>query len=252
MCAKKNRSILGGSVSARKTQNFRKSKWIIQAPVTLYLSCAPLIFNVLPLKEHFLQNYLPSDCSILHPLKLENVLWLKKWRWSDNVLISGNGELEKLLIVRLFHIIQFWQCQDFGCRLVEYCMIHYLHDTMLLHDTFLLHNSVLLHDTFWVFDYCMISHPWLPLLPLHHMWEASMGGSLSRYSLFILTISISVARVAQPVAALQPGCEKMEREWENGENEEIERRWRKNEEMDREWGNGQRIRKGTENEEMDR
>ena len=30
------------------------------------------------------------------------------------------------------------------------------------------------------------------------------------------------------------------------------RRWRENEEMDRELGKGQRIRKGTENEEMDR
>ena len=166
----------------------RKSKWIIQEPVTLYLSCAPLTFNVLPLKEHLLKNYSLSDCSILHPLKLENVLWLKKWRWSDNVLISGNGELEKLLIVRLFHTLQFWQCQDFGCRIVEYYMKHFLPDKFFAWYIFW-HNSCLLHDTLWVFDYCMISHPWLPLLPLHHMWEASMGGTLSRYSLFILTIA---------------------------------------------------------------
>ena len=39
-------------------------------------------------------------------------------------------------------------------------------------------------------------------------------------------------RAAEVVAALQPGCEEMERKWR--ENEEIERKWTENEEMDRE------------------
>ena len=38
-----------------------------------------------------------------------------------------------------------------------------------------------------------------------------------------------ICRVAQLVAAWQPGCEKMEREWENEE------------ELEREWGNGKRF-----------
>ena len=41
-------------------------------------------------------------------------------------------------------------------------------------------------------------------------------------------------RVAQLVAAWQPGCEKMEREWDNEE------------EIEREWGNGERMRKWRE------
>ena len=60
----------------------------------------------------------------------------------------------------------------------------------------------------------------------------------------------------------------MGREWGNGqrmrkstENEEMEREWgngtimrklTENEEIDREWGNGKRMRKSTENEEMER
>ena len=43
-----------------------------------------------------------------------------------------------------------------------------------------------------------------------------------------LSLSVSKHRVAQLVAAWQPGCDKMERELEKGE------------EMEREWGNGQR------------
>ena len=60
------------------------------------------------------------------------------------------------------------------------------------------------------------------------------------------SIRLGFVRVAQPVAALQPGCEKIEREWENGErmrklrgNGENMRKW---EEMEREWGNGARDR----------
>ena len=41
------------------------------------------------------------------------------------------------------------------------------------------------------------------------------------------------------VAALQPGCEKMERECENEEEMEIE--WGNGEEIEREWGNGKRF-----------
>ena len=45
--------------------------------------------------------------------------------------------------------------------------------------------------------------------------------------------------VAQPAAALQPGCEEIERE-----NKEMKRKWRENEEMERKWrGNGERMRK---------
>ena len=46
-------------------------------------------------------------------------------------------------------------------------------------------------------------------------------------------------RAARIVAALQPGCEEMEKEWGN------ERIWRENEEikeeMEREWENGERF-----------
>ena len=49
------------------------------------------------------------------------------------------------------------------------------------------------------------------------------------------------ARAARIVAALQPGCEEMKREW--GNEEETERKWRENEEMRRKW---------RENEEMER
>ena len=48
-------------------------------------------------------------------------------------------------------------------------------------------------------------------------------------------------RAARIVAALQPGCEEMKREW--GNEEETERKWRENEEMRRKW---------RENEEMER
>ena len=50
-----------------------------------------------------------------------------------------------------------------------------------------------------------------------------------------------VSRAARIVAALQPGCEEMKREW--GNEEETERKWRENEEMRRKW---------RENEEMER
>ena len=46
-------------------------------------------------------------------------------------------------------------------------------------------------------------------------------------------------RVAQLVAAWQPGWEKMEREWEN--EVEIEREWGNWEEMEKKWGNGERF-----------
>ena len=46
-------------------------------------------------------------------------------------------------------------------------------------------------------------------------------------------------RAARIVAALQPGCEEMKREW--GNEEETERKWRDNEEMEREWGNGEKF-----------
>ena len=49
--------------------------------------------------------------------------------------------------------------------------------------------------------------------------------------------AIQWTRVSQPAAALQPGCEEMEREWGNEE------------EMEREWGNGERMRKWREKEE---
>ena len=60
---------------------------------------------------------------------------------------------------------------------------------------------------------------------------------------------LGVGRVAQPAAALQPGCEEMEREWGKGQRM---RKWTENEEMDREWGNGKRMRKWRENEEIKR
>ena len=52
-----------------------------------------------------------------------------------------------------------------------------------------------------------------------------------------------MARAARIVAALQPGCEEMKREWGNEEetgrkwreNEEMRRKWRENEEMERDW-----------------
>ena len=40
-----------------------------------------------------------------------------------------------------------------------------------------------------------------------------------------------ITRVAQLVAALQPGCEKMERKWR--ENEKMKRKWKESEEMER-------------------
>ena len=46
------------------------------------------------------------------------------------------------------------------------------------------------------------------------------------------------ARLAQLVAAWQPGCEKMKSEWKNGERM---RKWRENEEIEREWENGGRF-----------
>ena len=47
-----------------------------------------------------------------------------------------------------------------------------------------------------------------------------------------LSLIVSKHRVAQLVAAWQPGCEKMEREWEN--EEEMEREWGNEEEMGKE------------------
>ena len=60
---------------------------------------------------------------------------------------------------------------------------------------------------------------------------------------------ITGPRVSQPAAALQPGCEEMEKEWGNeeemerewGNEEEMEREWGNEEEMEREWGNGERL-----------
>ena len=51
----------------------------------------------------------------------------------------------------------------------------------------------------------------------------------------------SLFRVAQLAASLHPGCEKMEREWEN--EEEKERVWGSGEEMERKWGNEEIMRK---------
>ena len=47
------------------------------------------------------------------------------------------------------------------------------------------------------------------------------------------------SRVSQPAAALQPGCEEMEKEW--GNEEEMEREWGNEEEMERAWGNRERL-----------
>ena len=49
----------------------------------------------------------------------------------------------------------------------------------------------------------------------------------------------SNSRVSQPAAALQPGCEEMEKEW--GNEEEMEREWGNEEEMERAWGNRERL-----------
>ena len=54
----------------------------------------------------------------------------------------------------------------------------------------------------------------------------------------------SLFRVAQLAASLHPGCEKMEREWEN--EEEKERVWGSGEEMERKWGYEERVRKWRE------
>ena len=51
---------------------------------------------------------------------------------------------------------------------------------------------------------------------------------------------LSGNRAARIVAALQPGCEEMKREWGN---EERMRKETENEEIERELGNGQRMRK---------
>ena len=57
-------------------------------------------------------------------------------------------------------------------------------------------------------------------------------------SCFVTSSLTKVTRVAQLVAAWQPGCEEMEREW--GNEEEMKREWGNEEEMEREWGNGER------------
>ena len=51
--------------------------------------------------------------------------------------------------------------------------------------------------------------------------------------------NVMYSRAARIVAALQPGCEEMEREWGNEEEMEIE--WGNKEEMEREWGNGEEM-----------
>ena len=59
---------------------------------------------------------------------------------------------------------------------------------------------------------------------------------------------------------LHPGCNQIEREWENEEKmereweneEKVEREWENEEEMQREWGNGERMSKWRESEEMER
>ena len=51
--------------------------------------------------------------------------------------------------------------------------------------------------------------------------------------------NVMYSRAARIVAALQPGCEEMEREWGNEEEMEIE--WGNKEEMERKWGNGERF-----------
>ena len=57
--------------------------------------------------------------------------------------------------------------------------------------------------------------------------------------LWIILTDIDMGRAARIVAALQPGCEEMEREWGNEEEMEIE--WGNKEEMERKWGNGERF-----------
>ena len=62
--------------------------------------------------------------------------------------------------------------------------------------------------------------------------------SVQRWTVsFVNFFGTTLHRAAQVVQACQPGCEKMEREWENEEEKEIE--WGNGEEMERKWGNGE-------------
>ena len=60
----------------------------------------------------------------------------------------------------------------------------------------------------------------------------------------LLLISVMLIRAAEVVAALQPGCEEMERE--------MRKRRGNGEKMKKLRGNGERMRKWRENEEMER
>ena len=65
---------------------------------------------------------------------------------------------------------------------------------------------------------------------IHSIRSINTNWSISDTNVdYICTNSSTNSTVAQLVAAWQPGCEKMEREWENKE------------EMEREWGNGERF-----------
>ena len=78
-----------------------------------------------------------------------------------------------------------------------------------------------------------------------NIWNLKFPMTVAKSSKLVTVIMMRIMlllltnRAARIVAALQPGCEEMEREWGNEEEMEIE--WGNKEEMEREWGNGERF-----------
>ena len=60
---------------------------------------------------------------------------------------------------------------------------------------------------------------------VYNSWHLNIMGQY----IYVLSDTLKGTRAARIVAALQPGCEEMEREWGNEE------------EMERKWGNGERL-----------
>ena len=78
-----------------------------------------------------------------------------------------------------------------------------------------------------------------------NIWNLKFPMTVAKSSKLVTVIMMRIMlllltnRAARIVAALQPGCEEMEREWGNEEEMEIE--WGNKEEMEREWGNGEEM-----------
>ena len=95
----------------KKVQDVPTWKWNTRTG-TLSLTCAPLTFNVLPQKEHLLQNYSLPDCYILHMLLVEKLFVI----FSDlkdkmTFLQRKSSTFFSILSRHVFHLYA-WYCSN--------------------------------------------------------------------------------------------------------------------------------------------